>query len=142
MGCGGGVLPPWYKEGPAGNRVMTMRNTATECVKSEGAGLPALVLTYVEEVDGVGSVWTARSILTGHVACGTSEERARECLRRTLAGSIGSALRTGRTFEEWFRAQRPDDPRYVDEYFDRARASGQRLFDWPTHGLSSAVAPA
>jgi hypothetical protein len=103
--------------------------------------LTALILTYEQEIDGVGSVWVARSIVTGHVACGSSETSAKECLRRTIAGSVAMAKRHGKTFDEWFREQRPDESPHVEEYFRRARAGGQRI-ELSDFGCSVSVAPA
>ena len=114
---------------------------ATNKEKEMGGGLPALILTYEESMDGVGPVWIARSIVTGHVACGSSEAKAKECLRRTIAGSVALAKKHGMTLDEWFRQQRPDESRHVEEYFRRARAGGQHI-EPSDIGLSVAVAPA
>ncbi len=105
-----------------------------------GALFPALILTYSGEIDGVGEVWMARSILTGHVAAGATQARAVECLRRTIVGQMRLAAEGGQSFEEWFGAQRPDEPDYVHQYFAQARERGQRINGLA--GIPLAVLPA
>jgi hypothetical protein len=110
-------------------------------VEAGQARVPVMMLTYEDAVEGAGPVWIARSILTGHVAAGTTDDRARECLRRTIAGAIDLAARHGRSFEEWFRDQQPADPRFVEQYFDCASEVGRRL-EWSPHpGSAVALAP-
>jgi hypothetical protein len=118
-----------------------MASATGEWLRGDDATLPLMILTYEEHVDGLGPVWMARSILTGHVTAGTTSERARECLRRTIAGSIRLAREHGRTFDDWFRGQRPAEPRFVEQYF-RCAADVGREVAWVRHGRNAiAVAP-
>jgi hypothetical protein len=118
-----------------------MANATGEWISAGDVSMPLMILTYEDHMDEVGRIWMARSILTGHVTAGTTDERARECLRRTVAGSIELAKRYGKPFDEWFREQRPAERQYVEQYF-RAAADKGREVAWSSPGRNLvALAP-
>jgi hypothetical protein len=119
-----------------------MPKATGEWIDAGSVRMPVMILTYEEEMDEVGPVWIARSILTGHIAAGTTEARAAEFLRRTVAYSIQVAAKHGKTFDQWFCEQRPAEPQLVEQYF-RCAAEVGRAVDWTAHGRNAvAVAPA
>ncbi len=113
-----------------------MPKATGEWVDAGTLRMPVMILTYEEEMDEVGPVWIARSILTGHIAAGTTEAKAEEFLRRTIAYSIERAGKHGKTFGQWFREQRPAEPHFVEQYFRCAVDVGRNL-DWSAHGRSA-----
>lgn len=118
-----------------------MAHAIGEWVEAGKSRLPLLVLTYEDEIESVGSVWMARSILTGHVAAGTTEAKARKCLRLTVQRSIEISLETGRSLTEWLRGQRRAEPEYLRQYFAQAAAVGETV-DWSeSGGTTIAMAP-
>lgn len=118
-----------------------MPNATGEWLKAGEVSMPLMILTYEERMDEVGPIWMARSILTGHVTAGTTDERAKECLRRTVAGSIRLAGEHGKAFDQWFREQRPAEPQFVEQYF-RCAADVGREIAWTPRGRNAvAVAP-
>ncbi len=118
-----------------------MPNATGEWLGAGDVSMPLMILTYEDHMDEVGSIWMARSILTGHVVAGTTEERAKEGLRRTIAGSIKLAGEHGKPFDEWFRERRPAEPQFVEQYFRCATDVGRHVA-WPSHGrYAVAVAP-
>jgi len=118
-----------------------MAHAIGEWVEAGKSRLPLLVLTYEDRIDSVGSVWMARSILTGHVAAGTTEETARKCLRLTVQRSIGIALDGGRSLSDWFGGQKRAEPEYLRQYFAQAAAVGETV-DWSdSGGTTIAMAP-
>ncbi len=119
-----------------------MPKATGEWVDAGNVRMPVMILTYEEEMDEVGPVWIARSILTGHIAAGTTEPRARDFLRRTIVYSIEVAQRHGKAFDQWFREQRPAEPQFVEQYFCCAADAG-RSVDWSAQGRGAiALAPA
>ncbi len=118
-----------------------MAHATAEWVEAGKSRLPLLVLTYEDEIESVGPVWMARSILTGHVAAGITEARARKCLRLTVQRSIEIALEAGRSLTEWFLGQKRAEPEYLRQYFAQAAAAGERV-DWSLYGGTTiAMAP-
>ena len=118
-----------------------MAHATAEWVEQGNSRLPLLVLTYEDEIESVGPVWMARSLLTGHVAAGTTEARARKCLRLTIQRSVEIALAGGRTLNEWFLAQKRAEPEYLRRYVEKAAAAGEDV-DWSRHGGTTvAMAP-
>ena len=114
-----------------------MANATGEWIRAGDVSMPVMILTYEDHMDEVGPIWMARSILTGHVTAGTTEERAKECLRRTVAGSIRLAGQHGKPFDEWFREQRPAEPQYVEQYF----RLGRPALTAPEFASSAAAGP-
>jgi len=110
-----------------------MSHATAEWVEAGKSRLPLLVLTCEDEMEGVGCVRMARSILTGHVAAGTTEARARKCLRLTVQRSIEIALGSGRSLAEWLPLQRSVEPEYLSRYFAQAVAVGESV-DWSLYG--------
>ncbi len=118
-----------------------MAHATAEWVEAGKSRLPLLVLTYEDEIESVGHVWMARSLLTGHVAAGTTEARARKCLRLTIQRSIEIAHAAGRSLSEWLLGQKRADPEYLRQYFAQAAAAGEGV-DWSVHGGTTvAMAP-
>lgn len=118
-----------------------MPNATGEWLKVGDTSMPLMVLTYEDHIDEVGPIWMARSILTGHVVAGTTEERAKEWLRRTIAGSIELAGRYGKPFDEWIRERHPAEPEFVEQYFRCAISVGRDLA-WTAQGRNAvAVGP-
>jgi len=75
--------------------------------------LPFALLVYRE---AAADVWTARSVLTGHVAHGPSAEAAVTALQTVLDVSILVATQHGQSPPDWFRRQRPDADRHAVEF--------------------------
>lgn len=118
-----------------------MTHALGEWVDTEEMRLPLMVLTYDEEVEGIGRVWMARSILTGHVASGSTEAKARKCLRLTVKRSIELSRAAGHTLREWFDSQTRAEPEYVKRYFEQAADAGKEV-DWSSYGGTTvAMAP-
>jgi len=119
-----------------------MANATGEWVEAGSVRMPVMILVYEDRIDEVGSVWIARSILTGHLAAGTTAARAKECLRKTITGCIELAGRHGKVFDRWFAEQKPADPRFVEEYFQCASEVGRGVEWSPLGGATIAMAPA
>jgi hypothetical protein len=71
------------------------------------------ILTYREESKRWGVSWIARSVLTGDIAEGTTEESAIENLRRGVDAALEVAARFGMSPQEWYDTLEPDDPKYL-----------------------------
>lgn len=136
------VGPACYKKRShrSGKESVTAHATA-EWVETGKGRLPLLVLTHEDEIECVGPVWMARSILTGHVAAGITEARARKCLRLTVQRSIEIVLGAGCSHSDWLHGQKPAEPEYLRQYFTEAAEAGERV-DWSRHGGTTiAIAP-
>ena len=91
---------------------------------SEGeAGLTFAFLVSMEESGRWGTTWFARSVLTNHLAEGTTADSAVENLKRTIDAEIEIAAEFGQDIHEWFKTQTPCEPRYVAAWCQLA-ASG------------------
>ena len=75
--------------------------------------LKLAILVYREESRRWGVSWTARCVLTGGIAEGTTEEIAVENLRRGVAAALEVAARFGMSPREWYDTLEPDDPKYL-----------------------------
>ena len=75
--------------------------------------LKLAVLVYREESPRWGVSWTARCVLTGGIAEGTTEVRAIENLRRGVDAAIEVAARFGMSPQEWYDTLEPDNPKYL-----------------------------
>lgn len=118
-----------------------MAHATAEWIEAGQSRLPLLVLTYEDEIESVGPIWMARSILTGHVAAGTTEARAKKCLRLTVQRSIEISLGAGRSLAEWLPEQRSAEPEYLRQYFAQAATVGESV-DWSRYsGATIAMAP-
>ena len=62
------------------------------------------------------TVWTARSVMTGHIAHGSSEHEAVEALQRVIDVSIFFASQHGQSPSDWLNEQRPDFNKYLVEF--------------------------
>ncbi|MFI5402837.1 MAG: hypothetical protein ACHQ1G_07875 [Planctomycetota bacterium] len=85
----------------------------TTTVRAEKTVLKFAILTYREESKRWGVSWTARCVLTGGIAEGTTEERAIENLRRGIDAAIWMAAKFGMSPREWYETQEPDEPKYL-----------------------------
>lgn len=75
--------------------------------------LPFAFLVYREDsVD----VWTARSVLTGHLGHGRSADEAVSALQTAIDVSITVASQHGQPPPEWFRRQRPGTNEHAVEF--------------------------
>ena len=83
--------------------------------------LPFHFLVYQERLDGVGEVWIARSVLTGHIAHADESATAVEYLQAAIEGALRAALRFGQSPLDWLTKQIPDEARYIEEYRRLAR---------------------
>jgi hypothetical protein len=75
--------------------------------------LPFAFLVYREEG---AEVWTARSVLTGHLGHGGSPDEAVRALETVLDVSIAVASQHGQSPREWFRRQRPGTNEHAVEF--------------------------
>ena len=75
--------------------------------------LPFAFLVYRE---GGTDVWTARSVLTGHLGHGSSAEAALSALETVIDVSITVAAQHGQSPLEWFRRQRPGTNEHAVEF--------------------------
>lgn len=75
--------------------------------------LPFAFLVYRE--DGA-DIWTARSVLTGHIAHGPSDDAAVSALETVIDVSILVASQHGQAPPNWFGRQRPDANEYALEF--------------------------
>jgi hypothetical protein len=71
------------------------------------------VLVYREEG---ADVWTARSVLTGHLGHGRDADAAVGALQRVIDVSIAVASQHGQSPPEWFRRQRPGANEHAVEF--------------------------
>lgn len=118
-----------------------MAHATAEWVEAGSDRLPLLVLTYEDEIETVGPVWIARSVLTGHIAAGTTEARARKCLRLTVQRSVEIAFRAGCSHAHWLHGQGRAEPEHLRLYFAEAARAGAKV-DWSLCGGSTiAMAP-
>jgi len=83
--------------------------------------LPIHLLVHPDLLDGVGEIWIARSVLTGHIAHADTPAAAVEHLQAALEGALRAALRHGQSPLEWLTKQVPDEARYIEEYRGLAR---------------------
>ena len=81
-------------------------------------------LVSKEESAKWGTTWFARSVLTNHLAEGTSPDSAVKNLRRTIDAEVELAAEFGQDVHEWYRVQRPCDLQYVAAWC-RLAASGR-----------------
>jgi predicted RNase H-like HicB family nuclease len=75
--------------------------------------LPFAFLVYRE---GGTDVWTARSVLTGHLGHGSSAEEAVSALQTVIDVSIAVAAEHGQPPPEWLRRQRPGANEHAVEF--------------------------
>lgn len=76
--------------------------------------LPLAFLVYREESEE--ALWTARSVLTGHIAESTTASGAIGNLQRAIDAAIHAAGRMGVSAEDWYRAQTHDDVEYLEAF--------------------------
>lgn len=81
-------------------------------------------LVYEEQFDNSETLWVARSVGTGHVAIGRSKEQALDCLCKTVRGSLHLAAKSGASPAEWLASQGPDEPRFMEMFFEVAQRDG------------------
>ena len=95
------------------------------------------VLTFFILVYRSGEYWYARSVLTGGVAEGATQERAIRNLLTSVDFAIEIADREGFTAEEWYKAQvaRVSEDKYLVMYMEAiADADPEREEDAPPAG--------
>jgi hypothetical protein len=89
------------------------RASADPEIRQTSDSLPFAFLVYRE--DGTG-VWTARSVLTGHLGHGSSADAALNVLQTVIDVSIAVASQHGQSPTEWLRRQRPGTNEYAVEF--------------------------
>jgi len=77
------------------------------------AVLPFAFLVYREAGT---EVWTARSVLTGHLAHGGDDDAAVNALKTVLDASILVASQHGQSPQDWFNRQRPGANEHAVEF--------------------------
>jgi len=83
-------------------------------------------LVYREESERWGAIWTARSVLTGHVAEGQTPDSAVGNLQRSLDASIYMARELGQSPQEWYAAQEPDEVEHLTSFIQLVGGDVQR----------------
>lgn len=76
--------------------------------RESAAGLSFALLLY-----SAGGCWLGRSVLTGHVSEGKDRESALQGLVEAVDASMYAAGQMGQGRTEWYRAQRPDETRFL-----------------------------
>ena len=65
-----------------------------------------------------GGSWIGRSMLTGHVSESRTCDGAVKCLAHSIDAAIHIAQEYGFSAEQWYRAQKPDDMKYVRMFIE------------------------
>ena len=100
---------------------------------------PFYFLLYEERHAGQ-AVSVARSIATGHVSIGTTQEHALRCLVGTIKGSIRVARAQGLGIGEWLDAQQPDAPEYIVQYAKAAAEEGEHVIEFDDDRITTVTA--
>ena len=86
---------------------------------SEGPGPVVFhfaVLVYREQVSPERFLWFARSVTTSDLAFGSADDEAIEKLKEVFEVSILTAQEKGMSLHDWLAVQRPDEPKWFDEW--------------------------
>lgn len=76
------------------------------------------VLDFLFLIYRDGKSWIGRSILTSHVSESRTAEGAVDCLAAAIDAAIHVAKEYGFSAQQWYEAQRPDEPKYVRMFLD------------------------
>jgi len=82
-------------------------------VRKRSEALPFAFLVYREEG---ADYWTARSVLTGHIAHGPNDDAAISALLTVIDVSILVASQHGQSPPNWLKRQRPDANEYALDF--------------------------
>ena len=74
------------------------------------------VLVYPEEVAPGRTLWFARSVLTSDLASAPTSGEAIARLHEVLETALLAGVGLGMSPQDWLAAQKPDQPRWIDEW--------------------------
>jgi hypothetical protein len=92
------------------------------------------VLVYREEIAPGRPVWFARSVMTSDLGFGDTERQAIEDVIGAIDLSIRVATSKGMSLPSWLETQRPDNPRWMDEWVRLRSAARVERFRAPVDG--------
>jgi hypothetical protein len=100
----------------------------------EGTVFHFAVLVHQEEVEPGRALWFARSLTTSDLGFGGSERQAIDDVIEAIDISIQAATSRGMSLAGWLEAQRPDNPRWIDEWIRLRGAARVERFRAPVDG--------
>ena len=92
------------------------------------------VLVYSEEIAPGRSQWFARSLTTSDLGFGDTEREAIDDVVGAIDLSIKVATSKGMSLSSWLESQRPDNPRWIEEWVRLRDAARVERFRAPLEG--------
>jgi hypothetical protein len=92
------------------------------------------VLVYQEEIAPGRTKWFARSLTTSDLGFGDTEREAIDDVIGAIDISIKIATSRGMSLASWLETQRPDNPRWIDEWIRLRKAARVERFRAPVDG--------
>ena len=85
------------------------------------------VLVYQEEIAPGRMLWFARSLMTSDIGFADSERQAIDDVVEAIDISIKVATSRGMSLARWLEMQRPDNPRWMDEWIRLREGNAGRV---------------
>ncbi len=92
------------------------------------------VLVYPEEIAPGRKLWFARSVMTSDLGFADTARQAIEDVVEAIDISIRVATSKGVSLARWLETQRPDNPRWIDEWVRLRSAARVERFPAPVDG--------
>lgn len=89
------------------------------------------VLVYQEEIAPGRSLWFARSVTTSDLGFAETARQAIDDVVEAIDISIRVATSRGMSLAQWLETQRPDNPRWIDEWIRLREGSEARVERFP-----------
>ncbi len=89
------------------------------------------VLVYREEIAPGRTLWFARSVMTSDLGFADTERQAIDDVIEAIDISIKVSKSKGMSLASWLETQRPDNPRWIDEWIRLREGSAARIERFP-----------
>lgn len=125
MSRSGRILPG---VAPAGRVVITTAESPEKTV------FHLAILVYQEEIAPGRTLWFARSVTTSDLGFADSEQQAIADVIEAIDISIRVATSRGMSLSSWLETQKPDNPRWIDEWVRLRGAARVEMFPAAVEG--------